>query len=42
MPKEFVGKSINNTKVRAIHPLYTTLPKTILGFADIGSMEKFF
>jgi hypothetical protein len=39
---EFVGKSTNYTKVRAIHRLYTTLHKTILGFADIGSMEKFF
>jgi hypothetical protein len=42
MPWEFVGKSTNYTKVRAIHCLYTTLHKTILGFADIGSMEKFF
>ena len=25
-----------------MHRLYTTLHKTILGFADIGSMEKFF
>jgi hypothetical protein len=42
MPREFVGKSTNYTKVCAIHCLYTTLHKTILGFADIGSMEKFF
>jgi asparagine N-glycosylation enzyme membrane subunit Stt3 len=42
MPWEFVGKSTNYTKVRVIHRLYTTLHKTILGFADIGSMEKFF
>ena len=34
--------TLNYTKVRAIHRLYTTLHKTILGFADIGSMEKFF
>jgi hypothetical protein len=39
MPWEFVGKSTNYTKVRVIHHLYTTLHKTILGFADIGSME---
>jgi hypothetical protein len=25
-----------------MHRLYTKLHKTILGFADIGSMEKFF
>ena len=25
-----------------MHHLYTTLHKAILGFADIGSMEKFF
>jgi hypothetical protein len=31
-----------NTKVRVIHRLYTTLYKTILGFADIGSMKSFF
>ena len=37
MPWEFVGKSTNNTKVRVIHRLYTTLHKAILGFADIGS-----
>jgi hypothetical protein len=42
MPWEFVGKSTNYTKVRAIHCLYTTLHKTILGFADIGSVEFFF
>ena len=42
MPWEFVGKSTNYTKVCVIHRLYTTLHKTILGFADIGSMEKFF
>ena len=42
MPWEFVGKSTNCTKVRVIHRLYTTLHNTILGFADIGSMEKFF
>jgi hypothetical protein len=42
MPWEFVGKSTNYTKVCAIHRLYTTLHKIILGFADIGSMEKFF
>ena len=34
--------TLNYTKVRVIHRLYTTLHKTILGFADIGSMEKFF
>ena len=39
---EFVGKSTNYTKVRVIHRLYTTLHITILGFADIGSMEKLF
>ena len=33
MPSEFVGKSTNYTKVCAIHCLYTTLHKTILGFA---------
>jgi hypothetical protein len=38
--RNFVGKSTNYTKVRVIHHLYTTLHKTILGFADIGSMEK--
>ena len=42
MPWEFIGRSTNYTKVRVIHCLYTTLHKTILGFADIGSMEKFF
>ena len=42
MPWEFVGKSTNYTKVRSIHRLYTTLHKTILRFADIGSMEFFF
>jgi len=42
MPWEFVGKSTNYTKVGVIHRIYTTLHKTILGFADIGSMEKFF
>jgi hypothetical protein len=42
MPWDFLGKSTNYTKVRAMHRLYTTLHKTILGFADIGSMEKFF
>ena len=42
MPWEFVGKSTNYTKVRAMHRLYTKLHKTILGFADIGSMEKLF
>ena len=42
MPWEFVGKSTNYTKVRAIHRLYTTLHKTILGFADIGSVENIF
>ena len=42
MPCDFVGKSTNYTKVRAMHRLYTTLHKTILGFTDIGSMEKFF
>jgi hypothetical protein len=31
----------NYTKVRAMHRLYTTLHKTILGFADVVSMEKF-
>jgi hypothetical protein len=35
-------KTTNYTKVHVIHRLYTTLYKTILGFADIGSMEKFF
>jgi hypothetical protein len=35
-------KTTNYTKVHVIHRLYTTLHKTILGFADIGSMEKFF
>jgi hypothetical protein len=39
---EFVGKSTNYTKVRVIHCLSTTLHKTILGFADIGSMEVSF
>ena len=34
--------TLNYTKVRVIHRPYTTLHKTILGFADIGSMEKFF
>jgi hypothetical protein len=42
MPRDFVGKSTNYTKVHSMHRLYTTLHKTILGFADIGSMEKFF
>ena len=42
MPWEFVGKSTNYTKVRSIQNLYTTLHKTILVFANIGSMEKFF
>jgi hypothetical protein len=42
MPWEFLGKSTNYHKVRSIHRLYTTLHKTILGFADVGSMEKFF
>ena len=42
MPGELVGKSTNYTKVCAIHCLYTTLHKTILGFADIGSMEFIF
>ena len=42
MPWEIVGKSTNYTKVRVIHRQYTTLHKAILGFADIGSMEKFF
>jgi hypothetical protein len=42
MPWEFVGKSTNYTKVRAMHRLYTKLHKTILGFADIGLMEKLF
>ena len=42
MPLEFIGKSTSYTKVRAMHRLYTTLHKTILGFSDIGSMEKFF
>jgi hypothetical protein len=37
-----LGKSINYTKVRVIHHLYTTLHKTIFEFVDIGSMEKFF
>ena len=41
MPWEFVGKSTNYTKVCFMHRLYTTLHKTILGFADIGSMEKY-
>jgi hypothetical protein len=34
--------TLNYTKVCAIHRPYTTLHKTILGYADIGSMEKFF
>ena len=42
MPWEFVGKSTNYTKVHSMHRLYTTLHKIIHGFADIGSMEKFF
>jgi hypothetical protein len=42
MPWEFVGKSTNYTKVRVIHRLYTTLDKTIIGFADIGSLNFFF
>ena len=42
MPSKFIGKSTNYTKVCAIHHLYTTLHKTILGFADRGSMEKIF
>jgi hypothetical protein len=37
-----IGRSTNCTKVRAIHRLYTTLHKTILGFADIGSLKAFF
>ena len=41
---EMPYKSTNYTKVCAIHHIhvYTTLHKTILGFADISSMEKFF
>ena len=42
MPWEFVGRSTNYTKVRSMHRLCTTLHKAILGFADIGSMEKKF
>ena len=42
MPGDFLGKSTNYTKIRAMHRLYTTLHKAILGFADIGSMGFFF
>jgi hypothetical protein len=34
--------TFNNDVVRVIHRLYTTRHKTILGFVDIVSMEKFF
>ena len=41
-----INQLVNYTKICVIHRLYTTLHKTILGFADIhvhvGSMEKFF
>ena len=38
-----IHRKINQLhQVCVMHCLYTTLHKTILGFADIGSMEKFF